>query len=376
MKYMMKNSIIQDNRLAQAVKIILFLATFFIFWSALALISSIYQPLSISWPITPEIGTSSTLADSLYQEIIQSYFSLFTISVLIISLLAGILGFRWSRQVSELIFPFHENQSPIRVFLNRLLNGSPHRILDFSNPDTIKQLNSSGSQIYGPAKILIQDGALGLISKGVDNFRVMISNGSSPIQISSSERLVELLPFTPTEFFVDLFNPTSNDFFNSIQLRYSFDIHNLAKSTNPSFVQFLSSNNFLYGKDVMDLIIRLEFDSWMKTEKKYTSKMTSFDGQDLSIESEKTESRSLPHSIYFLSKPLIKSKIIRNRKRRIYPLAASDTEILNDLESMRVSSEKLNPLMNNFFENLTRTTIHLFGFNPIKIIEYEIGKEK
>jgi hypothetical protein len=114
----------------------------------------------------------------------------------------------------------------------------------------------------------------------------------------------------------------------------------------------------------------------MKTEKKYTSKMTSFDGQDLSIESEKTGSRSLPHSIYFLSKPLIKSKIIRNRKRRIYPLAASDTEILNDLESMRVSSEKLNPLMNNFFENLTRTTIHLFGFNPIKIIEYEIGKEK
>ena len=376
MKYMMKNSIIQDSRLAQAVKIILFSATFFIFWSALALISSIYQPLSISWPITPAIGTSSSLADSLYQEIIQSYFSLFTISVLIIILLAGILGFLWSRQVSELFFPFNENQSPIRVFLNRLLNGSPHRILDFSNPDTIKQLNSSGSQIYGPAKILIQDGAVVLISKGVDNFRVMISNGSGPIQISSSERLVELLPFTHTEFSIDLFNPTSNDFFNSIQLRYSFDIHNLAKSTNPSIVQFLSSNNFLYGKDVMDLIIRLEFDSWMKTEKKYSSKMTSYNGQDLSIENEKTGSRSLPHSIYFSSKPLIKSKIIRNRKRGIYPLAASDTEILNDLESRRVSLEKLNPLMNNFFENLSRTTIQLFGFNPIKIIGYEIGKEK
>ena len=372
----MKNSIIQDNHLAQAVKIILFSASFFIFWSALALISSIYQPLSISWPITPAIGTSSSLADSLYQEIIQSYFSLFTISVLIIILLAGILGFLWSRQVSELFFPFNENQSPIRVFLNRLLNGSPHRILDFSNPDTIKQLNSSGSQIYGPAKILIQDGAVVLISKGVDNFRVMISNGSGPIQISSSERLVELLPFTHTEFSIDLFNPTSNDFFNSIQLRYSFDIHNLAKSTNPSIVQFLSSNNFLYGKDVMDLIIRLEFDSWMKTEKKYSSKMTSYNGQDLSIENEKTGSRSLPHSIYFSSKPLIKSKIIRNRKRGIYPLAASDTEILNDLESRRVSLEKLNPLMNNFFENLSRTTIQLFGFNPIKIIGYEIGKEK
>ena len=376
MKYKMKNSVPQDNRLAQAVKIILFLASFFIFWSALALISSIYTPLSISWPFTPAIETASTLADSLYQEIIYSYFSLFTISVLIIILLAGILGFHWSRQVSGSFFPSYEDQSPFRVLLNRLFNATPHKILDLSAPEMIKKFIQSDGQINGPVKILIQDGALVLISKGVNNFRVLVSNGSTPIQISSSERLVKLLPSTKNEFFVGLFIPSPNDVIKAIQLRYSFDLHNLAKNANYSGYQFLSGRSVNYWQELMDSIIQLEFDSLIKAEGKFALEMSSTDPQELNNGVERARSSLLPHPMNFSSKPLIKSKISRNRKRGVYPLVTSVKETVDELESRKASLEKLTPLMNVFFENLARTTIQLFGFNPIKIIGYEIGKEK
>jgi hypothetical protein len=44
-----------------------------------------------------------------------------------------------------------------------------------------------------------------------------------------------------------------------------------------------------------------------------------------------------------------------------------------ELESSQASIEKLQPLMNEFIKILNRTTIQLFGFNMIKIIDYEIG---
>lgn len=372
----MKNSLIVENRLAAAVKIILLSASFFIFWSALALISSVFHPLSTLWSSTMVNGPSRTLADSLYQEVIRSYFSLFTISVLVIFLLAGFLGYFWSRQASDKLFPFHENQNLFFVLIKRFFSTTPHTPLDFSNHDAIKRFNDSGNQIYGPAKILIERGAMVLVSKGMDDFRLMISNDPTPIQILPRERLIRILPSQQNEFIVDLVNPTSSDFFKSIQLRYSFRLHDLTENISRSEMLFFMSNGLSHWKEFINSIIQLEFDSQVKIECESEKVFASLNGQGKSGDNEKEESLSLPHSKYFSGKPLIKSKLTRNRKRGIYPLPPSDPEFLDELEPIQATMEQVQPILNKFLENFNRTTIQLFGFNPIKIIDYKIGEEK
>jgi hypothetical protein len=369
----MKNLLLVENRLAAVIKIILFSASFFIFWSGLALISSIYRPLSISWPAEQTAGNSVSLADSLYLEIIQSYFSLFTISALVVILLAGLLGYFWSKQASNSLFPFHEDQNPFFVLLGRVFNTTSNKILDLSSPDAVKNLNESGSPIYGPAKILIQDGAVGLISQGMVDFRAVISDGVTPNKINSGERLVIVLPFIQNNFVVKLIAPKLNELPTSIQLRYKLQLNDLSGRITPSGIQFLSyfgSNNW---KELLESVIQLEFENLAMLERKPVLEITSIKQQEFSDESENELSHSQTHPLYRFTKPLIRLKISRNRKRGQYPLVTSDNETILELESSQASIEKLQPLMNEFIKILNRTTIQLFGFNMIKIIDYEIG---
>jgi hypothetical protein len=209
----------------------------------------------------------------------------------------------------------------------------------------------------------------------MDDFRFMISNDPTPIQIAPRERIIGIVPSHQNEFIVDLVNPTSGDFFKSIQLRYSLHFQDSIENNNLMGMQFLLSKTSNYWKEIINSIIWLEFNSMMKTKFKSVLELASIDEQGLSGASENEESRSLPHSIYLADKPLIKSKISRNRKRTIYPMTTPGPEYTDDLEVKRAAMEKVQPIMDKFLENLTRTTIQLFGFNPIKIIDYRIGEE-
>lgn len=372
----MKNSSAREIRIAESVKLLLCVTSFFIFWSVLALISSIYHPLKILRSITPAVEPSSSLADSLFQEIIRSYFSLFTWTVLVIFLLAVILGFLWSSLASGRLFPFFENQHPLIVLLKRLFFSTSHATFDFSNNDALNRFLDSGNQIYGPAQVLLQSNNGILISDGLDNFRFMISKSTTPIYISFRERLVKILPLSENEFIVDLENPPANSPFKFIRLRYSLFFQNLAENISRTGLGFLLNNNPGYWKELMDSIIRLEFDSLVKMQGMSALDLTPLDGLGLDGAGEKEISRTPSHSIYSTAKPLIKPKISRNRKRGIYSLTSPVSQSIDGLETGKAAMDELRPLMSKFFENLTRTTFQIFGFTVIKIIDYQVGEKK
>jgi len=370
-----KKSLLEPSyRFTAVLKAILVLASLFILWSVLALISSIYQPLSFRGVAALESRASTSLADSLFLEIIQSYFSIFSVSVLVIIFLAVILGFLWARQFSNGIFPFYENQRPFSVLIKRFFKFSSHKIIDLANFEVLKKFNDLGKQIYGPAVIQILNNASALISKGNDGFRMDTSKGITPVQISSNERLVKILPQLLKDFTINLLAPSSNDLFNSLQFQFTFQVDDLPEKLHHSELQFLASCGYDDWKEILEPIIRLEFNYLLTKKKNSGLEITSLKQPDLDADGENNQSGSQAHSFHGSTIPVVRSRITRNRKRGQYPLVASDLEFISEPESRLAAMEMLQPLINEFIENLERTTIQLFGFIPIKIIHYEIGK--
>ncbi|MBM3137597.1 MAG: hypothetical protein FJZ98_05360, partial [Chloroflexi bacterium] len=321
----MNKSIILKNRFAFAIKIILLSASFYIFWSILALLSSIFQPFSKFSTFPSTNGPSDSLADSLFLEIIQSYFSIFSITVLVIIGLSGIIGFFWAKNISNEIFPFHEDQSPFTILIKRIFDINPFKIKDLSDHHAVKEFNDFGRRIYGPAKIRIPDLAMAIISKGISDFRGVTSDGYSPIQIGSTESLEKILPPFEKEFRMELINPISNGAFKSILVRYRFKLNQFNERFDQTNLQFLLRWISSDWREFFESIVRLEFSHLVKTELMFDLEMKTNIQEGIGFEIDAKKIHQKPHSVYFSTLPLIRKKISRNRKRGIYPLASSDS---------------------------------------------------
>ena len=228
----------------------IFLAAFLIFilWSLLAVISAIFNPLG-KINFASFLGLNSqNLAFSLFLDILQSYFSIFTISFLVIFLSVFYLGYETIAGFSFLIKSF-----PSKKFSKDYLS-----FCAFSFPKPKKLLipddltNNFIDFPVGPLKTAIKPGYALLIRSRANYSAKFNDEGNSDdfeVFLTHNEEVIDCFNLNPGSITLYAENKTSMKSF-LIELTYSFDLPN----RHEEMAKFSNMLTMFEGRKILEII--------------------------------------------------------------------------------------------------------------------------
>ncbi len=362
-----------DLRIGSALRILLVILSVFIMWSLLALVSSAKQPTSM--PILFGSGSSgsqsTSLANSAFSEILGSYFSLFSLTMLALIVLAAALGLSWSRNAFARFLPLPKTQSPLSILLKRLLAASPQKPIHLSESDEDSEISTSSQTIFGPALVYIEGDNAVLIADGRGRYRVVISNSQIPVQITGRERVERIVPIEQRRIEFDSRGSSWEDISKPVQITYRLNWPEIARySANRMTLSFLEMDTHPIHA-TLEEIMQLEFDALMRKEENSGSEISQ-PTDPIKNEDDEKETRTHSHSSYLPPQTRMNALSMRNRKRRIYSPEAPDAGDPN-ANPMDEYSEQLGEFMQKFSSDINKITTRLFGVNAVEIIDYRFG---
>lgn len=355
------------------LKIFLTILSVFIVWSILAIITNIINPFPEIRLVYLGSGESTSLAQSIFSDILNSYFSFFSITVLCFFSLSLNLGFKLSDSFFREFFSIKLHGKPLKAFLYKLFLNSHIEPINLVSMEKINFFVKSGSHVIGPAQINLRAGFAALIKiRGGEN-RILLSKGNHYLEISAEEKLIDIYNFNDSQITIQINNPQLFQDKRSIEVKYKILPDLRSSTTNAKFgnvLEYLDSKN-LY--DIIDSIILLEFQSLQKLMEKLHFSSAKITG-------ESTNKKQIDNTGFFhnLSLPLnnISKKrlnIERNRKRRLYTHPSKISPVIES-DSVEVENraviEKFKSLLTT---QIRETVMQLFGIELFKIVGFQIG---
>ncbi len=210
----------QVNNQAGILRIFLAAAFTFVLWSLFAVISASFDP-SGSLDLPNVLGINSeNLALSLFLDIINAYFSIFSVSFTLLFLLVALLSLE-----TTAFFLSHIKSSPSKGSSKNYLTScafSFPRRKKFLFPDD--QINSSGDILTGPLEAVIKPGYALLVGNW-PIFSVKFNNVNNPdnleVFLSFKEMVIDCFTLDPSSFSFEFEDITFSKTF-LIELAYSF----------------------------------------------------------------------------------------------------------------------------------------------------------
>jgi hypothetical protein len=372
----------QVNSQAGFLRLFFTFISFFLFWSFLALINSIYSPLrNFNFSLLPQI-VSNNLAISLLNEMLTAYFSIFSLSILSLIIFTFILSFLTI------------------AFLSSILDGSTSLKLDkdllsydaFSTPslkyyrfplEYSSEWKNDKSLIFpkGPLNASIEPGYALLINSFGSNKVLVNSNTDKDLNINLhyQEKVIDCFNIEPVklEFIFD--NPSKRPDRSSklkFNLSYSYQVQDLANANDQSpinkfFEHFDSTNIRTILEKLIISEVRSAFSKVAPESKAFSSVSTIPLSENKAIDKLHVDMK--PHqkkhknfSFRIIHYPCFPAAT-RNRKRQMYlnPILQGKLEI--DDKSVYISPPYLESVNSILLENFNNAIAYFFASNVIKL---------
>lgn len=368
----------QVNPQAGYLRLFFLVILIFIFWSLLAIISTSFNPLGNL--ISRKISSinSSNLAFSLFLDILKAYFSMFSISSLILFLSIFYISFETIADLYSKIISI----SSKRLSKNYLSNCAfsipqtcSYRFPDYFN----NSLENKISFPDGPLNAVLKPGyALFVRENGI--YKTWINHKSntddSKFTLGHQDKIVDCFSISPATISISSGDIIQSKFIK-IELAYSYNLPVDHESVDQSKIMFelCNSNNM---RSLIEKILVSEVKACINQYFHNSSIPLPFFNTQSLID-KKTNNKKLAKEfgqkanfvfINFMRK--FRERVVkRNRKRPIYlsPGLSPDNDFKDKVED---SSQSLIDTLNDSFNtNLLKTTGILFGANIInaKIIK-------
>jgi hypothetical protein len=193
----------------------------FIYWSFFAIMDAIFQPLAgLANPLIASPQTSENLAESIWYEIITSYFSLFTISQLFLLLLWYALIHSLRTGLWDLVSP--RSMAGTRKKKLFAIASIPPKF----NINDIAEMNKVGDYqfskpTFSPAVIAVPDQLAVIAEDWEGNTHVLIGGQSQPVlyTMEIGGKWIAIFPLQSIKMTIHIGSPQPNDY--SIKERYS-----------------------------------------------------------------------------------------------------------------------------------------------------------
>jgi len=361
-----------ENEIITYLKILLFAASLFILWSFLALISSKYHPFAGLGILFANEPSSQTLADSLMSEILGSYFSIFTLVSFSFILASGYLGYLRAKEISTDLFTIFDQQKPISFLLNRIFINRKPKSIQIDSRGT-RKFNHSRESILGPAVIEPEDPMAVLISQPGQGYRVLSATSENKITIAPDERVIKFIDPGLKVLKIRFINMSLGD--NAISMRLDYQIRIPRRDEQRSNLHWIGNFNAESEKFqvLIEALIGSQFSIFLKSKLDAQEKFKQETASEIVVDEKKMAHYKYIHTPFLKSRGKRSYSNLRNRKRLIFPrglIIVSRPERGSQQEN---SNTMLDDWMADFLSQLKIPLLQLFGYNPIEIINDQLG---
>ena len=361
-----------ENQIITCLKILLFAASLFILWSFLALISSKYHPFAGLEILFANETPSQTLADSLMSEILGSYFSIFTLVSFSFILTNGYFGYVRAKEISADLFTIFDQQKPICFLLNRIFINRKPKSIQIDSGRT-RKFNHSRESILGPAVLEPEDPMAVLISQPGHGYRVLSSTSEKLITMTPDERLIKIIDPGVKVFKVMLKDITLGDKALSMRMDYQIRIPRRDEQrSNPHWIRNFNAESEKF-QILIESLIGSQFSVFLKSRLDAQEKFKQETASEIVVDEKKIAHYKYTHIPFLKSRGKRSYSILRNRKRLIFPRGSMIVSRPEEGSQQENSNTMLDDWMADFLPQLKISLFQLFGYNPIEIINYQLG---
>jgi len=366
------NSVTQENWIVAGLRILLLVASSFILWSFLALISSLYHPFASLVTLFASQTAPKTLADSLFSEIFSAYFSFFTLISLGLLVSSAYFGYRWAKNKSSLFFTYSNQPKPIRFLFSRILHINNHPMIRIQKED-IRKFNKNRDSIHGPAVIQLDDPMSVMATKTMREFRILQSTSEKQILVAPHERVIKFIDPGIKIFETKFMDSALSDSAVSMHLEYRLRIPPLEEQRNNPY--WISNFNEDSQKtlDLIESMIHSELSVFMKSKSILQAGFGQGTDKMINPNEIKRIHKKNIHLIHWGFTKKQNQGFFRNRKRLLVHMGSSIVSN-QDIGSQRKETDaKFGQWMNEFENKLKISLFQLFGYNPIEMFNYKLG---
>lgn len=371
--------LVQVNTEAGYLRLIFLIILTFILWSLLAVIFATFNPLQNLAFGKILIFNSSNLALSLFRDILNAYFSLFTIAGLILFIFIFFISFDTVAKFYSRLKPL----SSIKMSKNYLSNCafSIPQIKVFRIPDDF--INFSSDIPDGPLTAVIKPGYTLLVSTR-GNYKTWINpkNNIDDLEVSliHQEKIIDCYNINPASI---SFNKEDNIHTKSfiIELAYSFDLPNKHESLNPLTKMF----ELCDSRSIREIIERVLVSEAKATFGHYYRNS----GDRFPFSNNQSQLKKIRNNqkfgIEFGQKTIViflklinrsKNQVIkRNRKRLLYLSPKPATIAVSKNKEYNLSQSLIDILNESFASNLQKPMRLLFGADIIRAKIIKINEQ-
>ena len=360
---------------------------FFIIWSLLAIIYSVYIPLGKLKLILVPNFYSSNLAESLFRDILNTYFSVFTLSILFLIIIIFWLSFitisafysRW------IIFPSIKDNKDYLSYCAFSIPGIKH----YQFPNDVL-INTESKMIFsfpeGPLKASIKPGyALFASNKGICKTWVNPSDHDDlAVTIEHQDKIIDCFNINPGTLDI-LFENHFKDLFQSpyikIDMAYSFPFPDTHDTPEQSlFMNLFSLCDSRNIQSIIEKVIIAEVKTaFLQFSKDSIVQIEQPKENEMKRGKEKRNIKSPNHHktdaffVSFIKNPEQRA-VKRNRKRLMYLNNRLYPNIDSRQEEYKISSTLIESLNEILTKNIQGTMAYLFGSEIIEVKIIAIGE--
>lgn len=381
------------------LRLFLLVISVIIVWITLALISSLANPIGTNqiFGSNESQGGSSTLAGSLLDEILGSFFSLYTILYLLLFLLTIIVSFALIRAVASRVLLF-DNPKPIGQYLKYSAFNHPAcpaidtQERDFYKSNKYKLVTTLG----GPAYLTISSDELALVASKESGIEILTSDQDDPATffLEHGTKLKCLLHRKERQTLIKVHTRLNDGRaveFHGVRITYSLNTIDLDKDDKNTDILRNEIVSFTQNPDwelMVESLMQCELSSLVSGYSgvevlNLMGQMSIAPAQDEEKEAEYHSDKT--HNVrrhgrrynspITLPTLINGGKILRNRKRSIQPEMRSLDEPIDINETLEPESsteEKIT--IETLTERLSKSVNGLFSKQVININIEEIGK--
>ena len=379
------------NAQAGYLRFIFTILLIFILWSLLAIISSIYNPLGDLIPVVFTNINSSSLALSLFRDILKAYFSIFTLSILLL-----IIFIFWLTFVSIASFYSRLITLPtIKEYKNYLSSCafSISGIKKYQFPDD-HFMNSKEKISYsfpeGPIKASIKPKfALVVNNRGI--YRTWVNSSDLDNMEKSLEyqdKIIDCFDVHSANLQITMENKIKEVFQSpliKIELAYSYQLPVPQESNNQlpnlNLFELCDSINIrsiiekIIISEVKATLTQFSMDSRNTLPFQYKKSPANKIIPEYNSDTIKPESKTNAFAINFFNNPE-KQVVKRNRKRPMYLIHRFYYNINSDKFDSKISPTLIESLNDLLTQNIRRTMEYLFNSEIIEAKIIAIGKQE
>lgn len=338
----------------------------FVLWSFLAIISLYWNPFKGFNLVFFNNHINSSLAQSIFSEIISAYFSFCTLIhlLLVIDLISFCVLLVKNLAVS--VFIFSEIQSPLKLIINRLFFLSEKILVDLLDSRILNSYQNKPYPIYGPARISIPDNFASVLITNHQDIQVAKYRKSNLLSLDKKDTLLGLVDISERTLFIESQSKSLPFFRKSVRIRYKIirdEYSNSKENALETLVRFCEIKDI---HNILESIIEWEFHSLMKQFENYSSEEFH--------EKKKSQSTRANHSCYHLWIHPIKRNsflnFLRKRRRNLYQfIQESSIQINSKIDFIA----EINKCQKELGERIDNIMIRLFGIKIIELIELQFG---